>query len=285
MTKKSVRVQLYPEDREKLSLIALRHGCIYDNKGNLSLLLAQIASDNLEIRKPITTTKKETPSPSVPLIGIELQTLANLNGMIALVADKIAQHGGNIYEMKARDPDPFIRIKLYMPKDSNLNELFVALKQLEVKDILSFNPAEKLEKLLEILGKDEHIIYQHYKRHKNNRFSELNLLKELIFKYNNEPLITDISLIIGFRIEVKNIKGKLAQLAYKIAEKHLSILEIDQKVHSDEQKNIADLFLGFYPLSQDAPIPEIKSIQKLTKELKDLDCIEKIYQLNVEFST
>ena len=141
-----------------------------------------------------------------------------------------------------------------------------------------------MKSLLKALDPDQKKLYDQLVKKIKNNDSKKNLLNDFLSEYHEESIVKNIVLTIGFRCEVKNTPGGLAQLAEQIAEKHIPILEIDQKVDSSEQKNIADIWLGFYPDSYHNPIEEIKNIKKFTDKLKTLDCIENIFQLNADLS-
>lgn len=281
MSKKSVRVQLYPEDQEKLAGIAAQHGCLYNGEGNISLLLTKIAQEKLIIADYIQDIKEDKRIPSVPLIGLEIEVPCDLNGIISLVAERIGALDGNIYDIKAKNVDPLIHISLSMPKDSNLNALIYTLKGIKVKDVIPFNQMKKLENLLKVLSPEKKQWYILLKRKENSHYLTKNLLPDLLSEFYDQSLITDIILTLGFRIEIRNTPGALAKLTHEIAQKYISILEIDQHVDAKEEINIARFLLGFYPQSNDRPLQEIENIQDFVKKLKRLDFIEDVHQVSV----
>jgi ACT domain-containing protein len=286
MTKKSVRIQLDSEHQQTLSSIALEHGCVYNGKGNLSFLLEKVATGILEINSPALREEKKQRTSSEQLVGLELKILSDLNGVIALITEKIGKgYKGNIYDIKARNADPNMRITLHIPKEVDLNHLIADLRTITVRELLKFNQLEKKEKLLEAISPEHKRSYDLLKKKKeSNNYQEFEqLINNFLEDFHEKSIIIELILIIGFRAEIKNIPGNLSILAKELAQKYISILEIDQKVAEDGQKNIADLFLGFNPLPQKKPINEIKNIKRFTEKLKKMECIEDISQLNIHY--
>jgi predicted amino acid-binding ACT domain protein len=300
--KDSIRVQLYPEDYLQLCRIAADKGCFYKGEGNLGFLLTKIAQGSLKVREiGCNEDVEEKEMSTVPLIGLEVRAASSLNGFIALVTEKIAKFEGNIHDVKARDQEPIIRLTFFMKQEQNLNNLITELRQIKVKDIIDFNPQIKLEKLLEALDPEGGKLYktliersrmqemdevelsdksdeeESQIKHSYNKKNAERILIKTLKNIENKPIITSIELTIGFRVEVKNQPGVLAKLALLLAKKHISILEIDQKLDPKEELNIAILLLGFYPILGSESIKETKDfIANLRKEIPEIENISRL---------
>lgn len=283
--KESVRVQLYPEDKSVLEEIARENGCLYAGEGNLSLLLQKISQGKLTIKEVgrVVDSIERKQNSKEKLLGLEVRVASDLNGNIAKIAEKIGESGGNIYDVKARDHDPVIRISFCMEKDNHINDLIDKFKEIKIREVLQFNRPEKYEKLLETLNPDAKFFYDILKR-KSHKIDSNTILRCLLEEYEDKSLITDISIIVAIRVRIKNMPGNLAKLSHQLAKDYISILEIDQKVNPGEDINIANLILGFYPFSTNQPIKEIESTKSFTNNLSRLDYIESAAQESFIFS-
>lgn len=284
--KQSVRVQLYPEVVKKLTDIAYGLGYIYGRKGNLSILLTKIAEGKLQLDVDDSNIKQDiyTDNLSLNLIGLEVAIFCDLNGSIACIAQKIADAGGNIYDIKTGEGNPKILITLEMPEDSDLNELIAKLKEIKIKDVLKFKQLKpKLKELLRVLEPEKGKAYEILEQDKTYQLTD-DRLDNLLSKFSEFKFLKNIVLSIGLRVHVRNTKGTLAKFTEKIAEKGVAILAINQIFSNIDKQNIADLSLGFYPLLEgDETLNKmkIKKINNFINNLKSIDGIEDLYQINI----
>lgn len=277
------RVKISERDEQALKQIAERYGCIYNKKLSISSLLSQIADGRLKISKPELSFIKNKAS-NIPLVELEIEVLSNLNGILAEISAKISKFEGNIYKSKAveHSKNSHIKMAISIPQSHNLAEIVKSLYSITIENVLEFNKEDKLEKLLEIIDINQ---YQRYKEHKKNNSINLKIkdfFHSSLIDYKSKKLVTNIVLIIGFQIVIDNQPGTLSKLAYKIAKKQISISSINIDFIPDQNQNLVNLFLGFGPVI-DQVFQEIGNIQTFMRNLKNLDFVESVRQLNIDF--
>lgn len=264
MSKKSIRVQIYPETKKYIEQIAQEHNCLRGDKPSIAELLAQIELGKLIISKASIQLRNKTDN---SLIGFHIEVPRYLIGSIAIISEKIADHQGNIRAVKTRSRDNLgiLQVFLSLAPESNLSELINDLQNIEIQQLSLFNEKSELESIateFELIGGRKRV----------DNFDSF-LKKKLIY---------DIACVIGFQIITEDKIGVLHKIAHQIAEARLLIYSVSENVGDYIGEAKIKLFLYLRSTTESTISEKIQKIDSVIKQLTTINEIKKVEALGVD---